>query len=501
MAGNILYWDILSQSRISSTGATLNARPSLSIEELASWEWRIKQNVAGTVSAVDLSSCLTFSGTVDVDFTHSLIPGALTAGFSGAITALTADGIATTPPAAGVLTIENDAHETDSIAYTSWTLLTGVYTFAVDATLANVYLNDNVIQIENTSPCVRILNANITSTDKATGILIVSIDCDTVTFANALAGNEQVSGYFDLSGFNSTGRRVFYMRIPITLQNILDPSSTVPPATPSLYYTKVQVDALQRAGREFQFSINGSTSWHTTQAAEDRYYQERYPSGEWSVAIAMVVGPTGATGGTGATGSTGATGATGVGVTGPTGAQSTAASTVPGPAGATGPTGPTGAQSTAPSTAPGPTGPTGATGAQSTAASTVPGPTGPTGATGPEEVRIGLACSDETTSLTTGAAKVTFRMPCAMHVTSVRANVNTAPSAKIKVDINEGATSILSTKLMIDPTELTSQTSATAPVLGDTGLADDAQITVDIDQVGSTTPGKGLKIWIIGTKV
>jgi hypothetical protein len=114
---------------------------------------------------------------------------------------------------------------------------------------------------------------------------------------------------------------------------------------------------------------------------------------------------------------------------------------------------------------------------------------------------IGLACSDETTALTTGPAKVTFRMPYAMTVTAVRASVTTAPTGStLVVDINEGGTSILSTKLSIDATEKTSTTAATPAVISDTALADDAEITIDIDQIGSTVAGAGLKVWIIGRR-
>ena len=116
-------------------------------------------------------------------------------------------------------------------------------------------------------------------------------------------------------------------------------------------------------------------------------------------------------------------------------------------------------------------------------------------------VEIGVAISDETTDLTTGTAKVTLRMPYAMTLTEVRANVNTAPTgATITVDINESGTTVLSTKLTIDATEKTSETAATAPVISDSALADDAEITIDIDQIGSTIAGKGLKIWLIGTR-
>ena len=116
-------------------------------------------------------------------------------------------------------------------------------------------------------------------------------------------------------------------------------------------------------------------------------------------------------------------------------------------------------------------------------------------------VPIGVACSDETTALTTGTAKVTFRMPYAFTLTAVRASVTTAPTGSVlTVDINEGGTTILSTKITIDATEKTSTTAATPPVISDASLADDAEITIDIDTVGSTVAGAGLKVWLIGNK-
>lgn len=112
-----------------------------------------------------------------------------------------------------------------------------------------------------------------------------------------------------------------------------------------------------------------------------------------------------------------------------------------------------------------------------------------------------IAASDETTALTTGMAKMTFRMPYAFTLREVRASVTTAPTdAALVVDINESNTSILSTKLSIDSGEKTSTTAATPAVISDTALADDAEITVDIDAVGSSTAGAGLKIYLIGSR-
>ena len=108
-----------------------------------------------------------------------------------------------------------------------------------------------------------------------------------------------------------------------------------------------------------------------------------------------------------------------------------------------------------------------------------------------------IAASDESTDLTSGPNKVYFRMPYAGTLLAVKATVNTAPTdAKIEVDINEDGVSVLSTVLSIDTSEKTSDTAAVPAVISDSALANDAEITIDIDQVGSTVAGKGLKVYL-----
>jgi len=118
-----------------------------------------------------------------------------------------------------------------------------------------------------------------------------------------------------------------------------------------------------------------------------------------------------------------------------------------------------------------------------------------------QAVEIQLAASDETTALTTGTAKVTFRMPHAMTLTSVRASLTTAQASGsiFTVDINQGGTSVLGTKLTIDNTEKTSTTAATPATITTSALTDDAEITIDIDQIGNGT-ATGLKLTLIGTR-
>jgi hypothetical protein len=116
-------------------------------------------------------------------------------------------------------------------------------------------------------------------------------------------------------------------------------------------------------------------------------------------------------------------------------------------------------------------------------------------------VNIQAAASDETTALTTGTGKVTFRVPSAFTLTGVRASLTTAQDSGsiLTVDINQNGSSLLSTLLTIDNTEKTSVTAASPAVISTSAISDDAEITIDIDQIGDGT-ATGLKITLIGVR-
>ena len=119
-----------------------------------------------------------------------------------------------------------------------------------------------------------------------------------------------------------------------------------------------------------------------------------------------------------------------------------------------------------------------------------------------DEVKtITIAASDETTDLAVTAAVATFRVPSAFTLTDVRASVTTAPTdANIIVDINSGGASVLTTEINIDATKKTSVGSATPAVIAaGTAFLEDAEIVIDIDQIGSTIAGTGLKVTLIGS--
>lgn len=111
-----------------------------------------------------------------------------------------------------------------------------------------------------------------------------------------------------------------------------------------------------------------------------------------------------------------------------------------------------------------------------------------------------LACSDEVTAIVSTGRKLTFRMPFYGELSGVRASLGSAcTTGTFTVDVNVDGSTMLSTKLTIDATEKTSETAATAAVLSSIVLDDDAEITIDVDDVGDGT-ATGLKVVLYGVR-
>ena len=112
-----------------------------------------------------------------------------------------------------------------------------------------------------------------------------------------------------------------------------------------------------------------------------------------------------------------------------------------------------------------------------------------------------IACGAEDEVLTTGT-KVTFRLPYDYTITEVRASLTTAGTGAnlVTLDFEQNGTSILSTAITIDATELTSTTASTPPAILTSALSEDASITCDVDQIDSGGVSAGLKMYLIGYK-
>ena len=113
---------------------------------------------------------------------------------------------------------------------------------------------------------------------------------------------------------------------------------------------------------------------------------------------------------------------------------------------------------------------------------------------------VSLTAEDGDATVADDLAQI--RMPFAFELTAVRAFCNTAPTgANLQFDITEAGSTIFSTKLEIDATEKTSTTATTPPVISDSTLADDAIISFNCDQIGSTVAGAGIKLVLIGYEI
>lgn len=112
-----------------------------------------------------------------------------------------------------------------------------------------------------------------------------------------------------------------------------------------------------------------------------------------------------------------------------------------------------------------------------------------------------IACSSTTQFLTAGVAKETFRVPSSFTLTEVRASLTTASTgSSVIIDVNLSGVSVFgTTKLSINATHTTSTTASTSPTITTNSFVSNSEITIDIDQVGSTIPGAGLKIYLFGS--
>mgnify|MGYP003638150442 CR=1 FL=1 len=112
---------------------------------------------------------------------------------------------------------------------------------------------------------------------------------------------------------------------------------------------------------------------------------------------------------------------------------------------------------------------------------------------------ISFACSDENSDLVVSDNVITLRMPYAMTLIEARASVKIAPTgAPLVVDILLDGVTIFSNRINIDINEKTSVTSILPSIISNAILEDDGEITVNIDAIGTTIAGSGLKVTLKG---
>ena len=117
-----------------------------------------------------------------------------------------------------------------------------------------------------------------------------------------------------------------------------------------------------------------------------------------------------------------------------------------------------------------------------------------------ESILLVLEPLDTDASAGTKKAVIPY-FPYSLSSITLNLAVDTAPTgSSLIVDLNVDGTSILSTEISIDDGELSSETASVPYVLTTTSIAEGSTLSVDIDQVGATTPGQNPVLTIEGVR-
>jgi hypothetical protein len=141
----------------------------------------------------------------------------------------------------------NSAGESESVAFTNYSVTSSVYTFTVSATLTYTYLADDVVRVKET-PIIKSEDADIDDTDKDTGLFLINLDGYTQAFQELAEGKDSISSCkFEHQIVDDTGKLIFALKFSFLCFGLLDDSGVIPPAPDDDYYTKTEVDALLAA--------------------------------------------------------------------------------------------------------------------------------------------------------------------------------------------------------------------------------------------------------------
>ena len=250
-----IWYDKDSDVMYNSAGDELkpNQYPSIYYFEQVLLRLRVVTDSALTVydgmSSTDLAQ-----GVIDNDWDHWL-DGALTAGFSGAVTSITVDGVATAdePPTTGKLYLTNAAAQSETVDYTAWTYTGGIYTFTVSKTLTYTYLEDDAVKItegliaktENSGVNLAGDWASGGTADITQGEISVRINGNSTVYEAAVQGLAKIanSPYFEAQVWSSGGKLTNVFTFEWECRNIRDDDGAIPAQGSSGYLTIAVGDA------------------------------------------------------------------------------------------------------------------------------------------------------------------------------------------------------------------------------------------------------------------
>ena len=144
---------------------------------------------------------------------------------------------------------------------------------------------------------VELRSTSITINQANNSVDVYISDTNTVELAEWLGESDS-----KVIGFALEGTRTGKTKPDLILQSTMviynrRNSAGEPTENPDNYYTKTALNAILSSGDEYEFSVDGETGWHSTQAEGDKYMRSRNKeiAGDWSDALELPAGPVGAT--------------------------------------------------------------------------------------------------------------------------------------------------------------------------------------------------------------
>lgn len=145
---------------------------------------------------------------------------------------------------------------------------------------------------------VELRSTSITINQANNSIDVYISDTNTVELSEWLGETDS-----KIIGFALEGTRTGKTKPDLILQSTMviynrRNSAGEPTENPDNYYTKTVLNAILSAGDEYEFSVDGETDWHSTQADGDKYMRSRNKeiAGDWSDAFKIPAGTPGKAG-------------------------------------------------------------------------------------------------------------------------------------------------------------------------------------------------------------
>ncbi len=149
--------------------------------------------------------------------------------------------------------------------------------------------------VSSDTPLIRVDSGIYVTEDDAGAVIVIPLDeTNTLELIDVLADNARIVLGAELIGIaaGETSPEVIYQFDMQVKNRRTDSGTGTPTNVPDGNYSSVQIDALLANPGSFQFSIDGATNWHETQASNDYYYRWSWDGENFGDAIQLPDGVT-----------------------------------------------------------------------------------------------------------------------------------------------------------------------------------------------------------------